>query len=271
MTPISLPEMATARLAARAAGRLILKHYRSGAVMRAKSPEETFNLVSDADLEAERAIVEIIRRQHPQHQIVAEEKQKDDIDAEHVWIVDPLDGTNNFAHALPVFAVSIAYYRGGRPYCGLVYNPVTDDWCETAAGMGAFRNGKRARVAAHAALEQSLVGVGFYYDRGKMMEATLAAIADLFRARIHGIRRFGAASLDLVNVGVGAFGGFFEYELHPWDFAAGRLFVEEAGGRVTTCTGGPPPLKKTSVLATNGLLHEAILEIVGARAKTIGE
>jgi len=107
-----------------------------------------------------------------------------------------------------------------------------------------------------------LVGLGFYYDRGAMMEATLAAIRDLLRRNIHGTRRMGTASLDLAYVGTGQFGAYFEYELSPWDFAAGRLFVEEAGGLVTTCAGTPLPLAKTGVLASNGPLHPAVLEVV---------
>ncbi len=107
-----------------------------------------------------------------------------------------------------------------------------------------------------------MVGVGFYYDRGKMMEATLAAIGDFFRQQIHGIRRFGTAALDLCHVASGMYGVFFEYQLSPWDFAAGRLILEEAGGTITAGRGQPLPLTKTSVLATNTLLHPAALEIV---------
>ncbi len=111
-------------------------------------------------------------------------------------------------------------------------------------------------------LDEVLVGVGFYYDRGAMMEATLRAIGDLKRCQIHGIRRFGTASLDLCMVGSGCYGAYFEYELSPWDFAAGALFVEEAGGRITTARGEPLPLARTSVLASNGPLHAPTLEIV---------
>jgi myo-inositol-1(or 4)-monophosphatase len=159
-------------------------------------------------------------------------------------------------------AVSIAYYRAGVAECGVVVNPLTDDWHTAARGLGAYHNGRRVQVAEHDRLDQAMVGVGFYYDRGAMMEATLAAIGDFFRAKIHGIRRFGTAALDLCLVGRGCFGAFFEYELSPWDFAAGRLFVEEAGGRVTTGRGGPLELKRGSLLASNGRLHEAALEIV---------
>ena len=218
--------------------------------------------VTDADLAAERIIAETILAQRPGHAILGEEEHAADSDAEHLWIVNPLDGTTNYAHRLPHFAVSIAYYHRGIPQCGVIWNPARDDWFETTSGGGAWHNGERVHVSDAERLDQVLVGVGFYYDRGAMMEATLAAIADLFRGQIHGVRRFGTASLDLCHVACGLYGGFFEYQLSPWDYAAGRLFVEEAGGMVTTCTGDPLPLSKTHLLATNGTLHPAVLEIV---------
>jgi myo-inositol-1(or 4)-monophosphatase len=146
-----------------------------------------------------------------------------------------------------------------------VLNPARGDLFTAVAGEGAHYNGKRASVSPAGQLSEVLVGVGFYYDRGAMMEATLAAVGDLFRRQIHGIRRMGTAALDLCQVGVGWYGGFFEYQLSPWDFAAGRLFVEEAGGRVTTGRGDALPLSKISVCASNGKLHEAMLEIVRSR------
>ncbi|MFO0869678.1 MAG: inositol monophosphatase family protein [Pirellulales bacterium] len=259
---MSAPELIVAQRAARAAGDVVLRYYRDGVEMRGK---QTYNLVSDADVEAERTIVELIRQSFPGHAVLAEEGHRAPSDAEHLWIVDPLDGTNNFAHHIPQFAVSIAYYRAGRPECGVVYQPMTDEWFVARRGCGAFHDGRAVQVSPSTRLDQALLGVGFFYDRDKIMEATLAAIGELFRQQIHGIRRFGAASLDLCWVGLGRFDGFFEFELAPWDFAAGRLFVEEAGGRVTTCAGTELPLTKSSVLATNGALHAAILDIVRRR------
>jgi myo-inositol-1(or 4)-monophosphatase len=256
---MTTPELIVAEEAARAGGAIVAHYFREGVAMRSK---DIANLVSDADVEAERAIVEVIRRAYPGHEVLGEESHQGDSRAEHFWVVDPLDGTNNFAHRVPHFAVSIGYYRSGVAQCGVVFNPVRDDWHTVARGQGAFQNGRRVHVAEHTRLDEVLVGVGFYYDRGAMMEATLAAVGDLKRQQIHGIRRFGTASLDLCMVGMGLFGAYFEYELSPWDFAAGRLFVEEAGGRVTTGRGHPLPMAKTSVLASNGALHEAVLEIV---------
>ena len=259
----SSPELTVARRAARAAAEIITSYYRDGFSVRTKeNVAETYNLVTDADLAAEKAIVEIIRQTYPDHAVLAEETHRADSDAGNLWVIDPLDGTNNFIHGIPHFAVSIAYYQNGKAVCGVVVNPARDDWYIVQRGAGAFVNGQRAHVAAHKDLTESLVSVGFYYDRGEMMKSTLAAIGKLFQKNIHGIRRFGTAALDLCLVGGGQVGAFFEYQLSPWDFAAGRLFVEEAGGRITNCAGEPLPLSVTSVLASNGALHDSVLSIV---------
>jgi myo-inositol-1(or 4)-monophosphatase len=254
------PELSVAKEAARVGGAIVARYFREGITMRSK---DVSNLVSDADIEAEHAIVDAIRWRFPGHEVLAEEEHSGDPGAEHLWVVDPLDGTNNFAHKIPQFAVSVAYYRAGVAECGVIYNPVRDDWHVAVRGRGAFFNGERVRVGEQSKLHEVLVGVGFYYNRGAMMEATLRAVGDLKRDHtIHGIRRFGAATLDLCMVGLGQLGAYFEFELSPWDFAAGRLFVEEAGGRVTTCLGEPLPLARSSILASNGLLHEAMLDVV---------
>lgn len=257
-TELVMRELDVARRAARAGGEIIRHYFHEGVAIRSK---QGASLVSDADIESEQAIARLIRDTLPGHAILGEEEHTADTDAEHLWIVDPLDGTNNFAHQIPHFSVSIAYCHCGEPQCGVIFNPIRDEWYEVDRDAGATQNGRAASVSDAAELSESLIGVGFYYDRGEMMDATLAAIRDLFHAQIHGIRRFGTASLDLCQVGCGLYGAFFEYELSPWDFAAGRLFVEEAGGRVTTCDGGELPIASSTVLASNGTLHEAMLEI----------
>jgi myo-inositol-1(or 4)-monophosphatase len=223
------------------------------------------NLVTDADVESERLIVELIRREFPGDEVLGEEGHQANLDADRLWVIDPLDGTTNYAHGIPHFAVSIGFYEHGRAKCGVVFNPARGDRFTVIAGQGAFHNGRRVQVSPATQLSDVLIGIGFYYDRGAMMEATLAAIHALFKQQIHGVRRFGTAALDLCQVGMGWYGAFFEYQLSPWDFAAGRLFVEEAGGIVTTARGEPLPLAKTSVLASNGPLHPAVLEIVKSR------
>ncbi len=256
------PEQTIAEEAARAGGAIAARYFRDGVTMRNK---DVANLVSDADVEAEHAIAAVIKRAFPSHAILGEEAHQGDATAEHLWVVDPIDGTNNFAHKIPHFAVSVAYYHAGEAQCGVVFNPVREEWHTAAKGQGAFHDGRQVSVDEATRFDEVLVGVGFYYDRGAMMETTLEAVGDLKRRQIHGIRRFGTASLDLCMVGLGRFGAYFEYELSPWDFAAGRLFVEEAGGRVTDARGGPLPLGKSSILASNGALHDAMLEIVRAR------
>lgn len=243
-------------------------------------------IVTKADLEAEQTIVAEIKRVFPGHQILAEEEYAElptessggetvsngphlrAMAAEHLWIIDPLDGTNNFAHGISHYAVSIAYYHKGVAQVGLVSKPETGERFSAIKGQGAWvvkadGTRTRARVNGHASLEETMVAVGFYYDRGEMMRSTLAAIERLFEANIHGIRRMGTAALDIVQVGVGSFGAFFEYQLSPWDFAAARLFLEEAGGRVTTCENSELPIAKSSLLATNGHLHDVMMSIVG--------
>lgn len=259
-----------ANAAADAAAAIINRYFldlaQSGTTEK-KSAGQTQGLVTAADVEAERAIIETIAAAFPSHQFLAEENV-DGIDqtelatAEHLWVIDPLDGTNNFAHGIPHFAISIAYYVRGVAEYGLIRNVATGDNYQCAKGQGAFQNDTIVSTSPATEFNQCMIAVGFYYDRGEMMRATLKAIESLFARDIHGIRRFGTAALDLVQVAMGRFGGYFEYTLSPWDFAAGRLFVEEAGGIITTCSGDPLPLAKSSVLASNVHLHGEMLKIV---------
>ncbi len=248
----------TARLAAQTAGDVLMTHFQQGVSVRHKG---AVDLVSDADLEAERVIASVIRDAFPDHSILGEERESGDVSAEHLWVIDPLDGTTNFTHDIPHFAVSIAFFENGRAQDAVVFNPARSDWFTASRGQGAFHNGHPMRVSDADSMNDVLVGVGFYYDRGAMMQATLRAVEQCFRQGIHGLRRMGTASLDLALVAAGCLGAFFEYELSPWDFAAGALLVEEAGGRISTCQGHPLPLQKTSVLASNGRLHDAMLAV----------
>lgn len=245
-----------ARNGAVEAGGILADYFRNGVQMRTKSA--SVDLVSDADINAERAIAKIIQEAFPEHSILGEEENSGSVEAEHLWIVDPLDGTTNFAHGIPHFAVSIAYYQNGAAQMGVVFNPITNDWYTVEKDGGAFHNDRPITVGEESELGSSVIGTGFYYDRGDVMRDTLAAIDRLFQQQIHGIRRFGTASLDLAMVATGSFAAFFEYQLSPWDFAAGKLLIEEAGGRVTTCDGAEIPIATTSVLASNGKVHQAV-------------
>jgi len=249
--------------AARIGGDVLMRYFHQGVEIRSKVADsgKTYDLVSDADLDSEKAIGRFLRDRYPDHELLGEEDLAGDIDAEHLWVIDPLDGTNNFAHRIPQFAVSIAYYRRGAPIAGVVFNPASDQLFSATFGGGAFCNGEPIHVSPVKSLREALIGCGFYYDRGEMMRRTLNAIEEFFGREIHGIRRFGGAALDLCHVATGQFGGFFEYQLAPWDFAAGGLIVAEAGGRVTDARGEPLSLQTTSLVASNGQLHEVISEI----------
>jgi myo-inositol-1(or 4)-monophosphatase len=257
------PLLDSATDAAQIGGDILMRYLREGVQIRDKSADggKTYDLVSDADIESEKAIATYLRDQYPGHELLGEEELVGDVDAEHLWIIDPLDGTNNFAHQIPHFAVSIAYYHRGKPIVGAILNPARSEMFTAVRGGGAHRNGQRVSVCDSDSLARTLIGCGFYYDRGAMMRSTLAAVEEFFGNEIHGIRRFGTAALDLCQVGCGHFGGFFEYQLSPWDFAAGRLFVEEAGGIVTNGKGHPLRLETTSVVASNGKLHDAVIDI----------
>ncbi len=248
--------------AAEAGAQVVMDYFRRGVEIRQKAGGVAYDLVSDADLQSEQAVAKTILAAFPGHAILGEEENSGSVLAEDLWIVDPLDGTNNFAHRIPHFAVSIAYFHQGQAVCGVVVNPARGDWYWATRGGGAFHNGRRLHVNLHEHLAETMVGVGFYYDRGAMMEATLKSIRDFFKQQIHGIRRFGAAALDLCQVADGMFGVFFEYQLSPWDFAAGGLILEEAGGKITDGKGKRLPIAKTSLLASNTHLHPAALEIV---------
>ncbi|MEO1524788.1 MAG: inositol monophosphatase family protein [Planctomycetota bacterium] len=254
--------------AAESGGEVLRRYWDDGVELRDKSSSggKTYDLVSDADVESQHAVAKRIASSYPDHELMGEEDLVGDTSREHVWIIDPLDGTNNFAHHVPHFAVSIAYFRGGRPTVGVVSNPITGDLYTAVRGYGTYHNNKPIQVASSTSLSESLVGCGFYYDRGEMMRSTLAAIEEFFAHDIHGIRRFGTAALDLCAVASGMFGVFFEYKLSPWDFAAGQLIVAEAGGIVTDALGGQLGLAPSSVLASNGALHPPALAITQKHA-----
>lgn len=255
--------LAVAESAATAGGQVLCRYWKDGFQLRDKSAAggKTYDLVSDADLESQAVIANRLAESFPDHELMGEEDLVGDTDAEHLWVIDPLDGTNNFAHHVPHFAVSIAYYRLGIPVVGIVSNPITGDTYTAIHNNGAAHNGNPIGASETTQLSQSLIGCGFYYDRGDMMRSTLAAVEDFFSHDIHGIRRFGAAALDLCAVASGMFGAFFEYKLSPWDFAAGQLIVTEAGGKITNGLGQPLGLVPSSVLASCPGLYDDALAI----------
>lgn len=220
------------------------------------------DLVTAYDHRAEALIVEAIRAAYPTHSIVAEESRADLGAAEHCWYVDPLDGTTNFAHGYPVFAVSIAYERCGEIESAVTYDPTRRELFAAQRGRGAWLNGRPLRVSPTARLSEALLATGFPYDRANYPVA-LARWERFIRAA-RAVRRPGSAALDLAYVAAGRFDGFWEDFLGPWDVAAGLLLVREAGGQVTNLEGGPARPRRGQVLASNGLLHDAMLAVLAS-------
>ena len=215
------------------------------------------DLVTRADIEAERLIVARIRQEFPSHAILAEEEVKERSWDRPTWLVDPLDGTINFVHGHPHYAVSIALYEEKKPRLGVVYNPAIDELFEAEAGGGARRNGRAVRVTTEGELQNSLLATGFPYKRQELPNNNLANFTRLF-LEARGIRRLGVASLDLAYVASGRFDGFWELHLQPYDVGAGALLVREAGGTVTDFAGGDAWLETGEILATNGRIQGQI-------------
>ena len=217
------------------------------------------DIVTDADRRSEAMIIERLRGHFPDHAIVAEEGGGKKTSSDYCWYVDPLDGTTNFAHGFPVYCVTLALAYHDEVIAGVVYDPNRDEMFAAERGSGATLNGRRIRVSQTADLAESLLGTGFppfasNHDLNMQLFFKLTHLS-------HGIRRAGAAALDLCSVAVGRFEGFWELKLNPWDKAAGSLLVTEAGGRVTDLTGGPFSLNRDEIFASNGLIHESMLEV----------
>lgn len=222
------------------------------------------NLVTEADHASEVHIKELISTHYPGHRILAEESgasEARETGSDYCWIIDPLDGTTNFAHGLPCYAVSIGISHGDEMVAGVVYDPTRDELFTAQRGEGAQLNGERIRVSGVEHLEQSLVVSGFPYDVRERMDEYLPAW-ERFLARAQGVRRLGSASIDMSYVAIGRFDGFWEFNLSPWDTAAGWIIIEEAGGKVTNGKGDRFYNDSPSLLCTNGLIHAEMQEVL---------
>ena len=244
--------------AARAAGRIHLRWLNKTNITRKSN---ALDLVTEADKEAETAIIAAIRRVFPDHAILAEESGASEQRSEHRWIIDPLDGTTNFAHGFPAFCVSIAYEHRGRVQYGVVFDPLHKDLFTARRGKGAKLNGKAIRVSKSKKLATSLLATGFAYDRRERRRFYLAFWEEMM-TRVEGVRRAGSAALDLASVACGRIDGFWEFGLKPWDVAAGSLLVAEAGGAVTNMDGTRLDLAGAQILATNQLIHREMAQVL---------
>ena len=221
------------------------------------------DIVTEADIAAEKAILEIIRAGNDKAAILAEESlsRYTGIPEGATWIIDPLDGTTNFAHGFPWFGVSIAYAVDGVSKVGVIYCPIQDELFCACAGAGAWLNGKQISVSTVTQLEQSLVATGFPYDIKENAHEVIAALTSVV-TKVQDVRRAGAAALDLAYVACGRLDGFWEIKLKPWDTAAGQLLVSEAGGRITDFSGKPYSPFIPEVLASNELIHDQLTALL---------
>lgn len=247
---------------ARLGGDQLMAHWRSLTADQI-SEKARNDMVSAADLASEKTILEEVANRFPSHRVLAEESGwSSDDEKAPTWIVDPLDGTTNFIHGIPQFAVSIGVAVQGRVDFGVIFDPCRNDIFTAARGSGARWNGAPCRVSDRNGLEGSLIATGFPFKAHRLLDPYLAIFKDVF-LRCKAIRRPGAAALDLAYTACGLFDGFFEFQLSPWDVAAGSLLVEEAGGRITDMDGGNDYLECGNVVCgPQGVHHELLAEVM---------
>jgi myo-inositol-1(or 4)-monophosphatase len=245
---------------ARAAGHLLLEKFGRITTVTKKGD---INLVTEADLASEELIIERIRSYHPKHSVLAEESGEATIiggDASWKWIIDPLDGTTNYAHGYPCFCVTLALEHNGTIVIGVTYDPTRDELFAAEKGEGSSLNGRKIRVSATSELSESLIVTGFPYDF-KDNEHFANHLKD-FLLHSRGVRRDGSAAIDMAYVACGRFDGFWEEGLNPWDVAAGYLLIEEAGGRVSYFDGSEFSVYSPPICASNGLIHSEMLSLL---------
>ena len=253
----------TAVRSVREGGRVILMYFNQLDRLEYSSKGRN-DYVSQADVEAERAVLDVLTRAYPDHGIIAEESGERE-GSEYTWIIDPLDGTTNFLHGFPMFAVSVAVKRAGVLEHGVVYDPLHDEMFTASRGEGAQLNGKRIRVSTTRKLAPSLLGTGFPFRDLAIIEPWMRSFQSLL-PKTSGIRRAGAAALDLAYVAAGRLDGFWEFGLKPWDMAAGALLIREAGGLVADVSGGQDFLESGNLVSANPLIFEEFRKIVARSA-----
>ena len=219
------------------------------------------NLVTEYDKKSEALIISYIKKNFPSHGILAEEGGTEHTDAEYVWVIDPIDGTTNYAHGFPMFAVSVGVQKNGKTICGAVYHVMQDNMYYAEAGNGSYRDGHKLKVADNDNLRTSLLVTGFPYDIDENPHNAMEIFTKMVQSS-RGMRRLGSATLDICYVASGSFEGFWEVNLFPWDICAAQLILEEAGGKVTDFNGAPATIHSKQYVCSNGLIHEPMLEII---------
>jgi myo-inositol-1(or 4)-monophosphatase len=245
------------------AGAAVMQHFFQGEFI-ISNKEGVNNLVTEADHASEKAIFEVIRHDFPDHFLLSEETGAIVTNSSYKWIIDPIDGTVNFAHGLPLCCVSIGVEQDGQMIMGAVYNPFIREFFFAQRGYGATLNDKRISVSQETAVAKACLVTGFPYTYLDKPNGPLEVFARLIRAGVP-VRRLGSAAMDLCWVAAGRFDGFYEHKLNAWDSAAGYLIVEEAGGRVSDFTGGPYSPYQPHIIATNGKIHDELVMVVNDR------
>ncbi len=245
------------------AGAAVMRQYFQGEFI-ISNKEGVNNLVTEADHASEKAIFEVIRHDFPDHFLLSEETGEVITDSSYKWIIDPIDGTVNFAHGLPICCVSIGLEQDGEMIMGAVYNPFISEFYFAQRGYGATLNDKKIAVSEEGSVLKSCLVTGFPYTYLDQANGPLEVFSRLIRAGVP-VRRLGSAAMDLCWVAAGRFDGFYEHKLNAWDSAAGYLIVEEAGGRVSDFNGAPYSPYQPHIIATNGLIHDELLLVVGDR------
>ncbi|MCP4107296.1 MAG: inositol monophosphatase [Desulfobacteraceae bacterium] len=247
--------------------------YKGGEVIRSYlgriskiSKKGAIDLVTEADIASEKAVIETIRSQFPHHAVLSEESGMNEGETDYQWIIDPLDGTTNFAHELGIFSVSIAFALEGNIVTGIVFNPESKELFTATAGKGAELNGKPINVSNTEAVSESLLVTGFPYNFKEIFDPLIARFSNCLRAS-QAVRRLGSAALDLCFVACGRFDGFWEQNLNPWDTAAGMLIAKEAGAKVTDFSDRPFSIAKKEILATNSKIHSEMISLLELKDK----
>ena len=242
------------------AGAAVMQRYFQGE-FKISNKEGINNLVTEADHASEKAIFEVIKEDYPDHFLLSEEAGEIRMDSNYKWIIDPIDGTVNFAHGLPICCVSIAVEQEGEMILGAVYNPFIKEFYFAQRGYGATLNDKKINVSNETSLAKSCLVTGFPYSYLDQPNGPLEVFSKLIRAGVP-VRRLGSAAMDLCWVAAGRFDGFYEHKLQAWDSAAGFLIVEEAGGRVSDFTGAAYSPYQPHIIATNGKIHDELADVV---------
>ena len=254
-------------MAARSAGNLLARKILTRDKLKIEEKSRN-DFVSDADRDAERIIIDIIRKHYPEHAVLAEESGADG-DSDTVWIIDPLDGTSNFLHGFPVFAVAIAVAVAGRVEHGVVYDPLRQELFTASRGRGAQLDGRRIRSSGLSRLDRALIGTGFPYRLGQQAMGPYLGMLETVLKNAAGVRRPGAAALDLAYVAAGRLDGFWETGLERWDIAAGSLLIREAGGIVSGLDGSEDFLDTGHILAATPKIYAALAKLCAHEIKAI--